>query len=69
MFKMLRNHHIHELFQLGMVVHTCGPSIWEAEAGRLRIWGQLGLHSETLSQKNELATFLDFVMNATNLYV
>jgi hypothetical protein len=30
----------------GVVAHTCNPSTWEAEAGRLQIWGQPELHSE-----------------------
>lgn len=34
-----------------MVAHTCDPSLWEAEAGGL-LQVQLGLWSETLSQKN-----------------
>jgi hypothetical protein len=33
------------------VVHTYNYSTWEEEAGGLRILGQLGIHSETLSQK------------------
>jgi hypothetical protein len=35
----------------GMVVYVCNPSIWKGEAGRLWVWGQCGLHNETLSQK------------------
>jgi hypothetical protein len=31
-----------------VVVHTCIPRPWKAEAGRQRIQGQLGLHRETL---------------------
>jgi hypothetical protein len=38
-----------DLTGLGMVAHTCNPSIWEAEAGGMRVSGQPGLHSETLS--------------------
>jgi 2-oxoglutarate dehydrogenase complex dehydrogenase (E1) component-like enzyme len=34
-----------------MAAHTCNPSTWEAEAGDLWAWAQLGLYSETLSQK------------------
>jgi hypothetical protein len=43
-----------------MVTDTCNLSTWEAEAGRLRIWGQpgkqsvpgqLGLIAKTLPQK------------------
>jgi hypothetical protein len=32
---------------------ACNPITWESEAG-LWVWGQLGLHSETLSHKNKL---------------
>jgi hypothetical protein len=39
------------LASLGMVVHTCDPSTQKAEAGGLRVWGQPGLHSKSLSQK------------------
>jgi hypothetical protein len=45
----------------GVVVHACNPSIWEAQAGGLKVqsqptlhsefWSQPGLHCETLSQK------------------
>jgi hypothetical protein len=35
----------------GMVDHTCNPSIEEVETVGSRVWGQPGLHSETLSQK------------------
>jgi hypothetical protein len=31
-------------------VHPFNPSIWEVEARGLRVQGQPGLHSETLSQ-------------------
>jgi hypothetical protein len=34
----------------GMVMYSCNPSIWEAEAGRSRVQGQPVLHRETLSQ-------------------
>jgi hypothetical protein len=37
---------------LGMVVHICNPSTWEAEGGGSWIWGQPGLHSKTESQNN-----------------
>lgn len=33
-----------------MVVHVYNP-IWEGEAWRLKVYGQPGLHSETLLQK------------------
>jgi hypothetical protein len=29
-----------------MVVHVCNPSSWEAEAGGLKVQGQLWLHGE-----------------------
>jgi hypothetical protein len=34
-----------------MVVYACNSSIQEAEAGRLKVSGQLGLHSEILKKK------------------
>jgi hypothetical protein len=37
--------------ELGVVVLACNSSTWEAEAGELRVQGQLVLHSKTLSQK------------------
>jgi hypothetical protein len=37
---------------LGMVAHTCNTST--REAGRLQMWGQPGLHSETLSQRTKI---------------
>jgi hypothetical protein len=37
----------------GMVVYAYNPSTWEIEAGGFHVWGQPGLHSETLSQKNQ----------------
>jgi hypothetical protein len=33
-----------------VVVHTCNPSTWEAEAGGLTVQGQHGQHRKTLSQ-------------------
>jgi hypothetical protein len=30
----------------GVMVHTCHPSTQQAEAGRLQVQGQPGLHSE-----------------------
>jgi hypothetical protein len=33
-----------------MVMHVCNHSTQEAEVGGLRVQGQLGLHSQTLSQ-------------------
>lgn len=38
----------------GVVVHSCDSRAWKAEAeGPPQIWGQLGLHSEVLSQKSK----------------
>jgi hypothetical protein len=37
--------------KLGVVVHSCNPSTWEAEAGGWGIQGQPGLHSETLLER------------------
>jgi hypothetical protein len=37
----------------GVVMHACNPYTWEVEAGGPRVLGQLGLHSETLSQKKK----------------
>jgi hypothetical protein len=34
-----------------MVTHACNPRPWRAKEGRWWIQGQLGLHSETLTQK------------------
>jgi hypothetical protein len=39
-----------------VVLHICNPSTQQAEAGRLRVQGQLGLHNETLTQKKVLVT-------------
>jgi hypothetical protein len=39
--------------QQGMVVHAYNPSIWETEAGRLRVEGQPVLPGEILSQKSK----------------
>jgi hypothetical protein len=33
------------------VAHTCDPNTQEAEAERLWVWGESGLHSKTLSQQ------------------
>lgn len=38
---------------LGLGAHTCNPNIWKAEAGVSCISGQLGLHTETISEKKE----------------
>jgi hypothetical protein len=39
------------LEKLGVVILACYPRAQEAEAGGLRVLGQSGLHSKTLSQK------------------
>jgi hypothetical protein len=36
-----------------VVVHTCNLRTQESEAGVSCVWGQSGLHSETLSKKRE----------------
>jgi hypothetical protein len=36
-----------------MVGHACNPSPQEADTGGSQVWGQPGLHSETLSQKQK----------------
>ena len=49
-----------------MVVRTFYPSTWEAAAdGTLRVWGQLGLQSEILSQETNTKQiyFLNFKQN------
>jgi hypothetical protein len=38
---------------LGMVVYAYNSSNWETEAGKLRVKGQPGLQSQTLSQKRK----------------
>jgi hypothetical protein len=35
-----------------MVAYTSNSSTQEVEAGSSRVWGWLGLHGETLSQKS-----------------
>jgi hypothetical protein len=40
-------------WKLGVLVHTCSPSTWEAEAEGSWVWDQPGLHSDTLSQKQK----------------
>jgi hypothetical protein len=40
--------------ELGVVIYTCNPSTRLAVAGRSQIWGQLGTHSKTRSQKDTL---------------
>jgi hypothetical protein len=39
--------------RLGVVVHTCNPSIRVAEAGGLQVPDQTGLHGMTLSQTKQ----------------
>jgi hypothetical protein len=55
----------------GMVAHTSNPSSWETEAGRLQVWSQAELHSETLSQKkqNSLPWWLVPIILATQAEV
>jgi hypothetical protein len=36
--------------ELGVVAHTCNPSILEGEAGRLQVESHFGLHSKALSK-------------------
>lgn len=38
-----------EMDSVGLVEHACDHSCQEVEAGELRVLGQIGLHSETLS--------------------
>jgi hypothetical protein len=47
-----------------MVINTCKSSTHKAEAGGLQVWGQPGLHSETLSQKNISMISLHFLGRA-----
>jgi hypothetical protein len=44
------------LFLPVVVGHAYNPRILEAEAGRLQVQGQLGVHNKTLSQKTENKT-------------
>jgi hypothetical protein len=37
--------------QSGMVMHTCNPSIWEAEAGGSPVQGKPGLQNDIISKK------------------
>jgi hypothetical protein len=41
--------------EISMVVHTCNPSTWEAEAeaGRSEVLGQPGLYNKILFQKKK----------------
>jgi hypothetical protein len=39
--------------EISMVVHTCNPSTWEAEAGRSEVLGQPGLYNNILFQKKK----------------
>ena len=43
-----------ENFQLGVMVHACNPSTWEAETGGLQVRGQPQELSETLSQNKRI---------------
>jgi hypothetical protein len=52
-----------------VVAHTCNPSTQEAEVEGLQVWGQPGLHSETLPQKqNETKKILNFVFLKRSKY-
>jgi hypothetical protein len=42
-----------ESIKLGVVVHSCNPSTWEAKAGGLRVPGQPGLQNDSLSLKKK----------------
>lgn len=44
------------IVSLGMVTHTFNSITGETEAGGLHVFGQHGLRSETLSQKNKTRT-------------
>jgi hypothetical protein len=37
--------------KLGVVLHTCHPSIWETKGGESQVQGHPGLHSEALSER------------------
>jgi hypothetical protein len=39
-----------------VLVHTCNPSTWEAEAGKSGVPGQPGLQNNTLSQETKTET-------------
>jgi hypothetical protein len=41
---------------MGVVAHIYNPSTQEADAGGWRIWGQPGLHRETLSHRKNVTT-------------
>ena len=48
-----------------MVLHICNPNTQVAEAGRLWVWGQPGLNSETMSLKEkgwEVAYWVKYAM-------
>jgi hypothetical protein len=40
-------------YKPGMLVQTCNPSTWEAEAGGSQVPRQLEQHSESLSRKRK----------------
>lgn len=48
------------MYKLGMVVGTCNPGIWEAEAGGFLISVQPGINSETdtISRKRLLCKWV-----------
>jgi hypothetical protein len=39
--------------ELGMVVHAYNPNTWETKAGGLRVEGQSGLYSKTVSTNKQ----------------
>jgi hypothetical protein len=41
---------------LGVVVPTCNPSTWEAEAGRCQVGSQPGLHSELQASMDNIVS-------------
>jgi hypothetical protein len=49
-------------------LYVGNPRIWEAEASGLQIPGQPGLHSKTLSKKQDKIT-ADLVMNLIGFYL
>jgi hypothetical protein len=50
-----------------MVTNACNSSTQEAKAGGLRVQGQPGLHSETLSQKNYKVGRGEFIFHELRL--
>jgi hypothetical protein len=49
-----------------LVIYACNPSTWLADAGKSRVLGQPGLHSDAyLKKQNQLALGLTPVILAT----